>query len=113
MHDCPQTEGQPAATSRVAVTTADCFFPGDDDRDPGVCVYLDGLSVAIHGDPRRQAADRAIREELRARHYEVLEIAASDLDDRGKMAQHFFKLARVLLGRDRARDIRDRGDWYE
>jgi len=37
----------------------------------------------------------------------------TDLFDRGKMTQHFFQLGRILLGRDRARDLRDRPDWFE
>ncbi|HHV62525.1 MAG TPA: hypothetical protein GXX51_07810 [Firmicutes bacterium] len=40
---------------------------------------------------------RAIREELRARGYEVREIPASALDDRDAMAKHFFGLARILI----------------
>jgi hypothetical protein len=94
-------------------TRPDCFFAGEDERDPGTCVYLDGLSGRIHGAPARRAEDQALRQELRARHYEVLEIAASDLDDRYAMAQHFFKLARAILGRERAREIRDEPGWFE
>lgn len=106
--------GKSPSTSGVRLTQRrrTCFFAGDDKRDPGVCIYLDGLSARIHGNPERRAADRAIREELRSRNYEVLEIAGTDLDDRAKMAQHFFKLGRLLFGPDRARDIRDRADWH-
>jgi ATP-dependent helicase YprA (DUF1998 family)/SOS-response transcriptional repressor LexA len=93
-------------------TRPDCFFPGDDERDPGVCIYLDGLSEHIHGNPATVARDRAIREELRARHYEVFEVAATELWDRQAMIRHFFRLGRVLLGRDRARELRDRPDWF-
>lgn len=56
--------------------------------------------------------DRAIREELRARGYEVREIPASDLDDRDAMARHFFGLARIILGKERAREIRDDRGWF-
>jgi ATP-dependent helicase YprA (DUF1998 family)/SOS-response transcriptional repressor LexA len=93
-------------------TRPDCFFPGDDERDPGVCIYLDGLSEHIHGNPATVARDRGIREELRARHYEVFEVAATELWDREAMARHFFRLGRVLLGRDQARELRDRPDWF-
>jgi hypothetical protein len=94
-------------------TSPDVHFPGDDPGDPGVCVYLDGLSQHIHGNPETVAQDRAIREELRARHYEVFEIPASDLDDRDAMARHFFRLARVLLGKDTARGLRDNPSWFD
>jgi hypothetical protein len=94
-------------------TQPDCFFPGEDADDPGVCVYLDGLSEHLHGNPTTASRDRQIREELRARGFEVLEIAATDLWDREKMSRHFFRLGRWLLGRDRAREVRDRTDWFE
>lgn len=93
-------------------TTPDCFFAGEDPRDPGVCVYLDGLSDHIHGNAATAGRDRAIRKELKARGYDVFEIAATELWDRDGMARHFFKLGRVLLGRDRARELRDQPDWF-
>ena len=94
-------------------TSPDCFFPGEDESDPGLCIYLDGLSQHLHGNPETAARDRAIREELRARHFEVFEIKASDLWDQAAMQQYFFRLGRVLLGKDRARDIRDKPEWFE
>jgi len=94
-------------------TTPDCFFAGEEPNEPSTCVYLDGLSQHIHGNPATRDRDRMIRERLRADGYDVLEIAATDLDDRGKMAQHFAKLARNLIGRDRAREIRDDASWFE
>jgi hypothetical protein len=93
-------------------TTPDVFFAGDDE-DPGVCIYLDGLSEHIHGNPHTAAQDRALRDELRARYYEVFEIPASELDDREAMARHFYRLARVLLGKDKARDLRNDASWFE
>lgn len=93
-------------------TSPDCFFPGEDNDDPGVCIYLDGLSRHIHGNPVTQAKDRQIREHLRSDSYEVIEIAASQLSDRGAMAKHFFRLGRCLLGRDRARELRDNPKWF-
>src|SRR5262249_39828126 len=75
-------------------TTPDVFFPGDDD-EPGICVYLDGLSDHIHGNPHTAERDRALRDELRGRYYEVFEISASELEDREAMARHFYRLARV------------------
>ena len=87
------------------------FFEGDGALDPGVCVYLDGLSDGFHGNPETAARDRAIREQLRAKRYEVIEIAASDLSDRKAMRGHFFRLARLLVGLDRARTLRDTEEW--
>jgi SOS-response transcriptional repressor LexA len=93
-------------------TTPDCFFAGEDEQDPGICIYLDGLSEHIHGNPTTAMKDRQIREELRSRHYEVFEIPYTDLDDKAKMAQHFYRLGRILLGKDRAKSLRDDPTWF-
>ena len=92
-------------------TSPDCFWPGDDD-DPGTCLYLDGLSAHIHGNLANQQKDYAIRTELRNRNYHVVEIAASDLHDQGAMTGHFYRLARVLLGKNEAKTIRDNPIWF-
>jgi hypothetical protein len=94
-------------------TSPDCFYTLDEPSEPGVAIYLDGLSSHIHGNPRTRERDQAIRTELRARGYWVLEIAASQLTDRDAMTNHFTKLARVLMGQDRAREIRADDRWYE
>ena len=89
------------------------FFTSDEPDEPGICVYLDGLSTGIHGKPETAARDRAIREELRARQYEVFEIPATDLDDRDAMARHFSRLARALIGKEHARRIKDNLSWFD
>jgi hypothetical protein len=90
-------------------TVPDVYFDRDGDQ---VCVYLDGLSEHIHGNPRTQAKDRQIRELLRSRHYWVFEIPATHLYDREEIAGHLSRLVRVLEGKDAARAIRDSKDWY-
>lgn len=92
-------------------TTPDVFFPGDD-MAPGICVYLDGLSDALHGRPETAARDSAIRDTLRARHYEVHEIPASHLHDQAEMARHFYRLARQLIGPEAGQAVRDDQGWY-
>jgi hypothetical protein len=94
-------------------TTPDCFFDLPSDEGPGVCIYLDGLSKHVHGNPETATRDRAIREQLRSLGYEVFEIAATDLDDRGAMRQHFFRLGRILIGRERARELRGDDAWFD
>jgi hypothetical protein len=64
--------------------------------DEGVCIYLDGLSRHLHGNPETSEHDRRIRDWLRNKGYEVLEIAASDLYDEAAMLRHFRKLANYL-----------------
>ncbi len=96
----------------LGTTTPDVFYPGDD-MMPGVCIYLDGLSNAIHGNPSTAERDRAIRDTLRSRHYEVFEIPVSHLQDRMEMVRHFYRLARQLMGQEAGRRIRDDQSWFE
>ncbi|NEP19853.1 MAG: hypothetical protein F6J97_23695 [Leptolyngbya sp. SIO4C1] len=91
----------------------DFFFEDPDERTEGICIYLDGMSKALHGNPDTRKRDQAIREELRNEGYEVIEIPVGDLVDQAKMAKIFFRIGRALLGKARATDIRDRTDWFE
>lgn len=96
----------------LGATRPDVFFAGEDELDLGVCVYLDGLSEHIHGNPRTKAKDEAIRSTLRARHYDVVEIAATDLFDREQMKRHVARIARFVVGKARARAVREDESWY-
>jgi hypothetical protein len=91
-------------------TTPDCFWPLED--EPGLCLYMDGLSGHIHGNPTTREKDRAIREMLRSKHYEVVEITATQLHDRVAMVQHFARIARILIGKERAKVLREDESWY-
>ncbi len=96
----------------LGTTSPDVFFPGDDEHDPGLCVYLDGLSEHIHGNPLTAARDRQIRESLRVRGYGVLEVTATELHDRDAMTRHFSRIGRHLGGPDRARQVRSDQRWF-
>ena len=80
---------------------------------PGVCVYLDGLSDALHGRPETAERDRAIRDTLRSRHYEVFEIPVSHLQDRAEMVRHFYRLARHLIGPGAGQALRADPAWFD
>jgi hypothetical protein len=97
----------------LGATVPDFFFDDPSGRSQGVCVYLDGLSEALHGNPATQARDREIREELRARDYAVIEIAASDLSDRAAMARKFRQLGNLLLGREGAEALANNTSWFD
>jgi hypothetical protein len=100
---------------QIGGTTPDVYFTGDEDDedDNGVCIYLDGMSAALHGDPAVAEKDREIRTWLRNNGYQVIEITANELDDRNAMVRHFKKLARFLSGRDLARDIAENTEWFD
>jgi hypothetical protein len=97
----------------LGATLPDFFYDDTSGRSQGVCIYLDGLSVALHGNPTTQARDREIREELRARDYAVIEIAASDLVDRAAMARKFRQLGNLLRGRDAAEALATNTSWFD
>ena len=79
----------------LGTTTPDVLYRGHGGA-PDVCVYLDGLSEGLHGNPRTAEQDREIRYWLRQQGYEVVEMSVVDLDDAGAMTRHFRRLARYL-----------------
>ena len=97
----------------LGTTTPDFFYEDPSERSEGICIYLDGMSRHLHGDPERQQRDRIIREELRNIGFEVFEIPVGNLDDCLAMATHFFRIARVLLGKAKATEIRDSPNWFD
>jgi ATP-dependent helicase YprA (DUF1998 family) len=104
-----------AVNPQIGGTTPDVYFEGDEDDpdDRGVCIYLDGMSAAIHGDPMIAERDREIRAWLRNNGYQVIEIPANELHDRQAMVRHFRKLARCLQGKDLASRIAEDDSWFD
>ena len=97
----------------LGTTTPDVIYRGEDhDRDEGVCIYLDGLSRHLHGNPETAERDREIRTWLRNHGYEVIEIAANELDDEDAMVRHFRRLAGYLSMRDVRARLRDDRSWF-
>jgi ATP-dependent helicase YprA (DUF1998 family) len=100
--------GKPLGTTRP-----DFFFEDPEETVEGVCIYLDGLSENIHGNPERQQLDQAITDKLEALDYEVFRIAASELWDQNAMAKHFSKIARTLLDKQQAKVLKTDQTWYQ
>ena len=99
--------------SALGSTTPDVLYRAEDhDPDEGVCIYLDGLSRHIHGNPETAEQDRQIRAWLRGSGYEVLEIAASELGDEQAMAKHFRRLAGYLGRADLRQRVREDRSWF-
>ncbi|MDP9385253.1 MAG: DUF1998 domain-containing protein, partial [Actinomycetota bacterium] len=73
--------------------------------DERVAVYLDGLSAAIHGDADRARTDALIRDLVEDAGWEVVQIAASHLDDPRALALDLKRIARKLSRREVARTI--------
>ena len=97
----------------LGTTTPDVIYRDpDDDFTKGVCIYLDGMSGHLHGNPETAAKDREIRNWLRNSDYEVIVIPANELDDRGAMTRHFRRLANYLGRSDRGRKLAKDRSWF-
>ena len=97
----------------IGTTTPDVIYRADHhDDDEGICIYLDGLSCHIHGKTATAETDREIRSWLRGNGYEVIEIAASDLDDEGKMVRHFRKLAGYMQDKLLRQAVKQDSSWF-
>ena len=97
----------------LGTTTPDVIYRDpDDDFIKGVCIYLDGMSGHLHGNPETAARDRVIRAWLRGSDYEVIEIPANELDDRGAMTRHFRRLANYLGQSGRGRKLATDSSWF-
>ena len=93
----------PAVSSHTVV---DFFFESESDSYEGVCVYLDGLGVGAHGSAAQQERDRILRSALSGLDYEVVAIPASDLNNRAMLITHLAAIAKAIIGRSRAQEVR-------
>ena len=84
----------------------------DGEPDETVCIYLDGLSRHLHGNPTTAEKDREIRTWLRNHGYEVIEIAANQLTDKDAMTRHFRRLAGYLGRQDLRGKVKDDRSWF-
>jgi SOS-response transcriptional repressor LexA len=97
----------------IGTTTPDVIYRAPDHGDDeGVCIYLDGLSRHIHGNPATAEQDQRIRSWLRNHGWEVIEIAASDLTDEEAMVRHFRKLAGYLNDSRLREHLRENRAWF-
>jgi hypothetical protein len=70
------------------------------------------MSRHIHGNQETAAKDRVIREELRSKDYEVIEIMYQQLFDKIMMRQHMRKIAKAVLGKAKAKEIEENDAWF-
>jgi hypothetical protein len=92
-------------------TTPDFFYA--DDQTTGICIYLDGLSAHIHGNPATKQRDTEIRNQLEAEGYEVFSITYTKLFDVDAVRIFLTKLAKSLVGRDAAAKVSANTAWFQ
>jgi phage repressor protein C with HTH and peptisase S24 domain/ribosomal protein L40E len=98
----------------IGSTTPDIIYRGPHhDEDEGVCIYLDGLSAHLHGNPKTAEQDNRIRTWLRNHDYYVIEIAAGDLFDEAAMRRHFRMLAGYLSEHELRSRLKKDSSWFE
>lgn len=97
----------------IGTTTPDFFYEDPNDTFDGVCIYLDGMSKAFHGNTATKERDREIRETLENQNYRVITITVSQLSDRDAMTQHFYRLGCILIGKSQAKNLKDNPHWFE
>jgi SOS-response transcriptional repressor LexA len=98
----------------LGTTTPDVIYRADHhDEDEGVCIYLDGLSQHLHGNPATAERDGVIRSWLRNSGYEVIEIAVTDLHDQGAMTSQFKRLAGYLREDEIKRRVKTDTGWFD
>lgn len=97
----------------IGTTTPDVIYRAEHhDDDEGIAIYLDGLSAHIHGNPATAFKDREIRDWLRGHGWDVIEIAANQLDDLDAMVRHFRRLAGYLNATDLKDKVRSDDSWF-
>lgn len=97
----------------MGTTTPDIIYRSEDDgEDEGMAVFLDGMSVTLHGNPDRIPVDRSIREWLENNGYEVVVIMANELSDQEAMKGHFRRIARYLNDSGLRERVRRDGTWF-
>jgi len=61
-----------------------------------VAVYLDGMSRALHGDPKTAMRDQLIRGMLELDGYKVIVVQSRDLNDPQAVRQHLRNIAQAM-----------------
>jgi ATP-dependent helicase YprA (DUF1998 family) len=92
-------------------TTPDFFYA--DDHTTGICIYLDGLSAHIHGNPTTKQRDTEIRSQLEAEGYEVFSITYTKLFDVDAVRMFLTRVAKSLVGRDAAAKVSAQTAWFK
>jgi hypothetical protein len=94
-------------------TIPDFFYEGEDEDEPGICIYLDGMSGHIHGNPEQAEKDKAIRAKLDSLGYEVVVVRSFELEDKTAVVRAIARIAKYLVGRQKRKEIKADTSWFD
>lgn len=94
-------------------TIPDFYYEGEDEEEPGVCIYLDGMAGHIHGNPQQAEKDRAIRAKLDSLGYEVVVVRSFELDDRSAVRRAVARIGKYLDGKEKQNAIKADTSWFD
>ena len=94
-------------------TIPDFFYEGEDEDEPGICVYLDGMSGHIHGNAEQAEKDRAIRAKLDSMGFEVVVVRSFELDDKDAVVRAIARIAKYLVGRQKQKQVKADTSWFD
>jgi SOS-response transcriptional repressor LexA len=94
-------------------TVPDFFYAGEDEDEPGLCIYLDGMAAHLHGGPDQARKDQAIRAKLESLGYEVLVVRSFELDDKEAVVRAIARIAKHLVGKEKQRALKADSAWFE
>ena len=104
---------EPISLGSFGQTIPDFFYESDDEDEPGICIYLDGMSTHIHGNPHQQAKDIMLREALRNQDYNVIAIPSDQLYEKESMVKVLSKITKYLLGKGASKALKQDTAWYD
>lgn len=93
-------------------TIPDFYYHSPNDQFEGICIYLDGMHETNHGNTVQSNIDTKKRTELENQGYMVVVITFTELSDFDSLKRKFYRIARVLLGKEQAEHLMNSGNMF-
>lgn len=89
------------------------FFYDDPEGGPGICVYADGMSVNLHGNPEQAAKDLQIRQTLEGLGYEVVVVPSFMGENKAAVVNVIAKIAGLVYGKAKQKNLKANSGWFD